>query len=236
MFLDLLNYEEAISAFKHDYAVFLVRTTGELICTNQFGLDMFGFGSQKEVSSMRIENLMPLDLLSHFPVEIRPEHLTKGECVERVNVRKDGSEFLTCMDVRTVVIAGEQFFELRLKHRPVPENVDMHKEKLKQVIEFLQSELEAERNRSWNSANNYAFVDKILVSKLESRYPGLSQNDRYVASMIYHNLHTKEIAERLNISVSSAYSARKRLRKRLPIPQDESLYTFLHALDENVHS
>lgn len=62
------------------------------------------------------------------------------------------------------------------------------------------------------------FLDRLITS-----YPKLTQNDVKICMFIRLGLSTKEIASQLNIGISSAESARYRLRKNMGIPQEASL-------------
>lgn len=58
---------------------------------------------------------------------------------------------------------------------------------------------------------------------LSERYPDLSASDRRIIALMKMNLSTKDIAHLLNISNSSANTARYRLRKKLKLTPEEAL-------------
>ena len=66
-----------------------------------------------------------------------------------------------------------------------------------------------------------------FFSQMQSAYPTLNTNDLRLIAMLRLNLNTKEIALLLGISPQSANTARYRLRKRLDLPADASLESFL---------
>lgn len=68
---------------------------------------------------------------------------------------------------------------------------------------------------------------KTLAERLVFTYPHLTANDLTLCDLLYKGLSSKEIALQFNISPSSANTARYRLRKKLNIPSDEELITFL---------
>lgn len=73
-------------------------------------------------------------------------------------------------------------------------------------------------------------IHKDFHSKLDALFPGLTDQEKKLATLLRLNLSTKEIAALLNISPKSAETARYRLRKRLNIPTGENLYQFINNL------
>jgi len=79
----------------------------------------------------------------------------------------------------------------------------------------------------------YAQIDQIHKDfrlKLNSSFPGLTEQDKRLAILLRLNLSTKEIAPLLGISAKSVEIARYRLRKRLDISQGNSLTQFIQNL------
>lgn len=66
-----------------------------------------------------------------------------------------------------------------------------------------------------------------FFSQMQLAYPTLNANDLRLIAMLRLNLNTKEIASLLGISPQSANTARYRLRRRLDLPADASLESFL---------
>lgn len=62
-----------------------------------------------------------------------------------------------------------------------------------------------------------------FLDRLKTRYPNLTGNDIKYCAFIRMGLSTKEIASMLNIKLSSAESARYRLRKNMDLDPDDSL-------------
>lgn len=62
-----------------------------------------------------------------------------------------------------------------------------------------------------------------FLDRLKTRYPNLTGNDIKYCAFIRMGLSTKEIASMLNIKLSSAESARYRLRKNMDLGPDDSL-------------
>jgi len=73
-------------------------------------------------------------------------------------------------------------------------------------------------------------IHKDFQAKLDAVFPGLTDQEKRLATLLRLNLSTKEIAALLNISPKSAETARYRLRKRLNIQQGENLNLFINNL------
>lgn len=73
-------------------------------------------------------------------------------------------------------------------------------------------------------------IHKDFQAKLDDVFPGLTDQEKKLATLLRLNLSTKEIAALLNISPKSAETARYRLRKRLNIQSGENLNQFINNL------
>lgn len=79
-------------------------------------------------------------------------------------------------------------------------------------------------NGTWNNFEQYfngifdGFFDRLLA-----RYPRLTNNDIKICAYVKLGMNTKEIASLMNIEISSAESARYRLRKNMGLAQTDSL-------------
>ena len=63
--------------------------------------------------------------------------------------------------------------------------------------------------------------------RLSERYPHLTQHNLKHCTLIRMNFTTKEIAEYFHVSPASVQRARVRLKKKLNLPKEESLFHFL---------
>lgn len=211
-------------------AYFLIQATGNIVYCNQSALAMFAFKKKEEIYRTTIKNLVSKDLKEFFPQEISEEYYTNGKFSNQVSATKDGNEFLSLVSIRDVIFSSPPLIEVQITHREKGEDADIEKEKLSQTIEMLKCELNAERRRSWSNNNISLPMDSFLVDRLTNLYPDLSPSKQSLGSLILHNYDTTEVANKLNISISSVYTARKRLRQHLEIPQGESILSFLNKL------
>jgi hypothetical protein len=91
---------------------------------------------------------------------------------------------------------------------------------------------EAENNEEdWKQfSKHFDEVHNNFLFTLKRRYPELSTTDLKLCAYLRINLTTKEIAQSLGISVRGVETSRYRLRKKLEIPAEETLYDFLLAV------
>lgn len=77
---------------------------------------------------------------------------------------------------------------------------------------------------------NFASVHEDFLDKLKLACPDITTGELKLAAYIKMNLASKEIAPLLNISVRSIENKRYRLRKKLEIPQEITLKSYLLSL------
>lgn len=109
---------------------------------------------------------------------------------------------------------------------PMPDNV------FKKVLRLFE---EAENNEDdWEQfSRHFDEVHNNFLVTLKRKYPDLSTTDLKLCAYLRINLTTKEIAQSLGISVRGVETSRYRLRKKLELPADISLYDFLMSVTDN---
>ena len=70
-------------------------------------------------------------------------------------------------------------------------------------------------------------ADKKFLKKIKSKHPELTPNDLRLCAYLRLNLSSKEIAPLLNISPRSVEVKRYRLRKKMNLPHDENLTSYI---------
>ena len=73
-------------------------------------------------------------------------------------------------------------------------------------------------------------LNKSFYKNLEKKYPGLTENEKKLCSLLRLKLTSKEIASILNISPKSVEVNRYRLRKKMGIKKDEKLSKVIRKL------
>jgi hypothetical protein len=99
-------------------------------------------------------------------------------------------------------------------------------EHFKRVMRLFE---EAENNEEdWeNFSRHFDEVHSNFLSRVKQHFPGLTITDLKLCAYLHINLTSKEIAQLLGISVRGVETSRYRLRKKLNIPGEASLNTFL---------
>jgi tetratricopeptide (TPR) repeat protein len=86
----------------------------------------------------------------------------------------------------------------------------------------------AQTEKEWENFNrHFEQVHHDFLTKLKNDHPTLTNNDLRLSAMLKLNLNTREVATILNISPESVKKARYRLRKKLSLPEEADLHSFM---------
>lgn len=86
-------------------------------------------------------------------------------------------------------------------------------------------------DKEWESfTKHFDQVHSNFSSVLKERHPALTSNELKLCAYLRMNLSTKEIAQLLNISVRGVEISRYRLRKKLQLPTEVSLFDYLSSV------
>jgi len=100
---------------------------------------------------------------------------------------------------------------------------------LKKMIKALSEDDNIDKE--WeNFAKHFDQVHSDFVIKLKEKHPAISGNELKLCAYLRMNLSTKEIAQLMNISVRGVEISRYRLRKKLGITTEVSLFDYLIKL------
>ncbi|MFN0013644.1 MAG: hypothetical protein ACKVU2_03770 [Saprospiraceae bacterium] len=118
---------------------------------------------------------------------------------------------------------------LSLKEKCVTaqENPALFKIKWKEMERLLEAYIKAEDQTFEMQIDE---LHQEFFKKLKARFPGLSEHDLRLCAYLKIGVDSKEIAEILHIQPSSFYISRSRLRKKLDLKADETLYDFLNSI------
>jgi ligand-binding sensor domain-containing protein/DNA-binding CsgD family transcriptional regulator len=158
--------------------------------------------SEKEIIKLQNENLAQEVLLKKKELADASMHLVEREdALSRV---KD---------------------ELKKLYKKTGNNHDV-----KSALQLLHG---VEKNSSnWDQfASHFNEVSNDFLKKLKTRYPMLTNSDLKVCAYLQLNLSSKEIAQLMNISVRGVEMSRYRVRKKLNLPQEQSLSEFLNGVE-----
>ena len=102
-------------------------------------------------------------------------------------------------------------------------------QKFKIIKRQIKSSLNADND--WEVFKMYfEQVNSKFFENLKAINPSLTYGDLRIAALISLNLNVKETASVLNLAVNSIKSARYKLRKKLSIDSDVSLYDFMTTM------
>ncbi len=108
------------------------------------------------------------------------------------------------------------------------ENPDL-KDAYSALLKVVQSNLDADQD--WEQFKlHFQEVHEGFFSKLEERYPELTQHDLRLCAYLRMNLTSKEIARLLNITLAGINKSRQRLRQKLEVDSDTDLVEFLRRI------
>ena len=97
---------------------------------------------------------------------------------------------------------------------------------LKKMIKSLSDD--DNMDKEWESfAKHFDKVHSDFVVGLKEKHPNVSANELKLCAYLRMNLSTKEIAQLMNISVRGVEISRYRLRKKLQVPTETSLFDYL---------
>ncbi len=97
------------------------------------------------------------------------------------------------------------------------------------IISEIDSQISSEQD--WQLfQQNFDRIHGDFFKILKSRYPTLTDSDLRFCSYLCMNLSSKEIASMMNISLKGVEAARYRIRKKLALPSEISLSSFLMDL------
>ena len=100
---------------------------------------------------------------------------------------------------------------------------------IKKITSLLK---DVENNSShWDQfASHFDELNDGFFSRLKSKHPDLSRNDLKVCAYLRLNFTTKQIAQLQSISVRGTEIHRYRLRKKLALPTDISINSYLETI------
>ncbi|MGN6421190.1 MAG: helix-turn-helix transcriptional regulator, partial [Pseudobacter sp.] len=115
----------------------------------------------------------------------------------------------------------EKLVQAITKHDP-PLNIG----NFRKVMRLLE---EAEnKDEDWEHfARHFDEVHSNYLNSVKKHFPSLTTTDLKLCAYLHINLTSKEIAQLMGISVRGVETSRYRLRKKLDIPGETSLNTFL---------
>ncbi len=104
---------------------------------------------------------------------------------------------------------------------------------LKKMIKILSED--DNMAKEWEGfAKHFDKVHSDFLAELKDKHPAITPNELKLCAYLRMNLSTKEIAQLLNITVRGVEISRYRLRKKLQIPSETSLFNYLISLQNKL--
>ncbi|PZP52353.1 MAG: hypothetical protein DI598_00865 [Pseudopedobacter saltans] len=105
-------------------------------------------------------------------------------------------------------------------------NASQTSSQIKKIIRTVESELN--NKEDWEKfASHFDSVHENYLKKLKENYPQLTYSDLKLCALLRLGMSSKEIASVLNISLKGVEVSRYRLRKKLHMEEEQSLFDFL---------
>ncbi len=107
---------------------------------------------------------------------------------------------------------------------------EKNSQEYKKIIRMLG---ETTLKESWEEfALHFDQVHNNFLVKIKNSFPNLTPNELKLCAYLRLNLSSKEIGQIMNITTKSVELARYRLRKKLKIPKDVELFSFMMKINE----
>ncbi|HEY0059963.1 MAG TPA: two-component regulator propeller domain-containing protein [Flavisolibacter sp.] len=127
-----------------------------------------------------------------------------------------------------LVQKGEMMTKIKEEMTRIKKNLDQGKtsDDFKKIIKVLNEEDKI--SEDWEAfAKHFDKVHSDFLTALKAKYPSLTPNELKLSAYLRMNLNTKEVAQLMNISVRGVEVSRYRLRKKLALSTETSLFDFL---------
>lgn len=146
--------------------------------------------------------------------------------LERENLRQ--AQELTAA---TLQAAHKQEILLRLKKTAEDSSSNDHAELASLIRSIVAAEVNAENDEGWSQfERGFSTLHPEFIAKLTLRFPGITPTELKIATLLKIGISTKEIADVLCISLHTANTHRRRLRRKLELPESTNLVSFLASI------
>lgn len=135
------------------------------------------------------------------------------------------SETLKFIDIKNVLHSLQNLIDKELKNKTI---IDSQKTILVELNNRIQNKYTSIRDYAVFKFN---FQNSMLISKLCSKYPNLTQYELFFISATKIGLSTVQISEILSISADSVRKSRSRLKKKLGLSKDDDFIPFIHSFN-----
>ncbi|MFT4202568.1 MAG: triple tyrosine motif-containing protein [Chitinophagaceae bacterium] len=176
--------------------------------------------------------------------ELELQHNLEQEKKEKQLVEMTNEKLAMELEMKNTAIAsnamllvqkGELLSKVKKDLSDLLDNADEPKQntQLKKIIKTVDAELN--NKDDWEKfASHFDTVHENYLQKLKETHPQLTYGDLKLCALLRLGMSSKEIAGILNISLKGVEVGRYRLRKKLNIPESQSLFDFLTGQGEAI--
>ncbi|MBN2669001.1 MAG: hypothetical protein JXR60_07215 [Bacteroidales bacterium] len=119
----------------------------------------------------------------------------------------------------------------RVAQKDLLKNIKKHlkENQQKEALDLINANIDT--SIKWdNFFVNFRKNHPLFNSKLKATHPNLNENDLQICALLKMQLKSQEIAQILNVQLSSINKRRQRLRKKLNLDQNSDLFQYLNSL------
>jgi ligand-binding sensor domain-containing protein/DNA-binding CsgD family transcriptional regulator len=177
---------------------------------------------QEEQEKLNYLKQLEIDKAQSMLTEIQNEKL-------QVEINSKNSELINF--TMHLVQKGELLTDLKSHMSKMTKLIDnpIAHEELKKMIKVIN---DADKmDKDWeNFTNHFDKAHNSFTVNIKEKFPKLTSNELKLCTFLRLNLSTKEIAQLMNISMRGVEISRYRLRKKLNLPTEMSLFDFLNEI------
>jgi ligand-binding sensor domain-containing protein/DNA-binding CsgD family transcriptional regulator len=174
---------------------------------------------QKEQERLKYLHQLEIDKSEQEIVKLKNERLITEIEIKNIEIASTSMHLVQKQELLTKIKN-----DLSKLNTNIPSDENLYN--LRKIIRLLSSE--EKTGEGWEQFSIY--FDKVhanFLEDLKAVYPNVTSNDLKVSAYLKLGLSTKEIAQMMKISPRGVEISRYRLRKKLQIPTEVSLFDFL---------
>ena len=203
------------------FVLFMLLVYGVILWQNK-KFDLQRIRLQEEQEKLNYLKQLEIDKANNKLTEIRNENL-------QLEISSKNTELINF--TMHLVQKGELLSNLKMHMSKMMKELDNADatDELKKMIKVLN---DAEKmDKDWESFTyHFDKAHNSFTEKLKEKYPKLTANELRLCTFLRLNLSTKEIAQLMNISMRGIELSRYRLRKKLNLATETSLFEFFNEI------
>lgn len=130
------------------------------------------------------------------------------------------------------ILEKEEFIKTLEKgiQKIIEAKIEDKNSKLRGLLRALRGSIGIEQDKD-EFGRQFMEVHRDYVNKLVATMPNITQQELRICALLRLSMNTKQIADLLNLSTRSVDNHRLRIRKKLGMPEGESITTYLLKMD-----